>query len=109
VRDFIHVADLADAHGRAVEYLLEGGESAALNLGTGTGTTVQELLATVRDVSGRPFTIRREGRRAGDAPVLVADNAKAAATLGWAPRHDLNSIVRTAWDWHSRGNLAAAE
>ncbi|OQM74270.1 UDP-glucose 4-epimerase GalE [Manganibacter manganicus] len=109
VRDFIHVADLADAHGRAVEYLLEGGESVALNLGTGTGTTVQELLATVRDVSGRPFTIQREGRRAGDAPVLVADNAKAAATLGWTPRHGLESIVRTAWDWHSRGNLAAAE
>lgn len=109
VRDFIHVADLADAHGRAVEYLLAGGESVALNLGTGTGTTVQELLATVGHVAGQPFTVKREGRRAGDAPVLVADNAKAAEVLGWTPRHDLDSIVQTAWDWHSRENLAAAE
>jgi UDP-glucose 4-epimerase len=109
VRDFIHVADLADAHGRAVEYLIGGGESVALNLGTGTGTTVQELLSTVRHFAGRPFPINREGRRAGDAPVLVADNAKAKAVLGWTPRHDLDSIVRTAWNWHSRAELAAAE
>jgi UDP-glucose 4-epimerase len=109
VRDFIHVADLADAHGRAVQYLLDGGQSVALNLGTGDGTTVQELLTMVQQISGRPFAIRREGRRAGDAPVLVADNAKARLVLGWNPRHNLASIVQTAWNWHAGANLAAAE
>ncbi|WP_144222878.1 UDP-glucose 4-epimerase GalE [Mesorhizobium amorphae] len=109
VRDFIHVSDLADAHGRAVEYLLGGGESVALNLGTGTGTTVQELLTAIATEAGKPFPIRREGRREGDAPVLVADNAKARSVLGWSPRHDLGSIVRTAWRWHASTGLAAAE
>jgi UDP-glucose 4-epimerase len=109
VRDFVHVADLADAHSRAVQYLLDGGESVALNLGTGDGTTVAELLATVGRVSGRQFPVSREGRREGDAPVLVADNTKAKTVLGWSPRHDLDSIVRTAWNWHSQFALAAAE
>ncbi|MFE0017070.1 UDP-glucose 4-epimerase GalE [Mesorhizobium sp. NPDC059054] len=109
VRDFIHVSDLADAHGRAVQYLLGGGESVALNLGTGTGTTVQELLTAIARESGKPFPIRREGRREGDAPVLVADNTKARAVLGWTPKHDLESIVRSAWRWHASTGLAAAE
>lgn len=109
VRDFIHVCDLADAHGRAVEYLLNGGGSVALNLGTGTGTTVRELLAAVAHQAGKPFPIRYEGRRAGDAPVLVADNAKARDVLGWNPRHDLESIVASAWNWHAGAGLAAAE
>ena len=107
VRDFVHVMDLADAHSRAVRYLLDGGESVALNLGTGNGTTVKELLAAVENVAGRNFTIGHEDRRDGDSPALVADNAKARAVLGWAPRHDLASIVETAWNWHSRSNLAA--
>ncbi|WP_019171736.1 UDP-glucose 4-epimerase GalE [Pseudaminobacter salicylatoxidans] len=108
IRDFVHVADLADAHGRAVEYLLDGGESTALNLGTGHGTTVQELLATVQRISGRPFAMRYEARRPGDAPALVADNARARTVLGWRPRHDLDSIVRTAWNWHAQTGTTAA-
>lgn len=105
VRDFIHVMDLADAHSRAVQYLIDGGDSVALNLGTGTGTTVKELLATVKRVSGRDFSVEQAPRRVGDAPALVADNAMANAVLGWTPRHDLNSIVQTAWNWHARSNV----
>ena len=105
VRDFVHVMDLADAHSRAVQYLLDGNGSVALNLGTGTGTTVNELLEAVAGVAARDFPIEHVGRREGDSPILVADNAKAKATLGWRPRHDLASIVETAWNWHARSNL----
>jgi UDP-glucose 4-epimerase len=105
VRDFVHVMDLADAHSRAVRHLLDGGDSVALNLGTGEGTTVAELLATIEHVSGRRFPVERVARRDGDSPALVADNAKAKSVLGWAPSHDLASIVETAWNWHSRANF----
>lgn len=101
VRDFIHVLDLADAHTRAVEYLLNNGKSHALNLGTGRGTTVKELLETVQHVVGRDFKIKYGPRREGDSPALVADNALARQTIGWSPRHDLRSIIGTAWNWHS--------
>jgi len=101
VRDFIHVLDLADAHTRAIEHLLNNGTSHALNLGTGHGTTVKELLATVQDVVGRDFEIKYGPRREGDSPALVADNALARRTIGWVPRHDLKSIIDTAWNWHS--------
>ena len=107
VRDFVHVMDLADAHSRAVRYLLDGGDSVALNLGTGDGTTVSELLATIERVSGRRFPVEYVERRDGDSPALVADNAKAKTVLGWAPAYDLAAIVETAWNWHSRTNLAA--
>jgi len=106
VRDFVHVMDLADAHSRAVRYLLDGGDSVALNLGTGDGTTVKELLATIERVSGRRFPVDYVARRDGDSPALVADNAKARTVLGWAPAYDLTAIVETAWNWHSRTNLA---
>lgn len=102
VRDFIHVLDLADAHTRAVEHLLKHGTSHALNLGTGNGTTVKEMLDTVQGVVGRSFEVKYGPRREGDSPALVADNALARRTIGWAPRHDLNSIIETAWNWHSK-------
>jgi UDP-glucose 4-epimerase len=100
VRDFIHVMDLADAHTRAVQYLLDGGASAAFNLGTGDGTTVTELLSTIQTVSGKHFPVEYVGRRDGDSPVLVANNAKARSILGWEPRYDLTAIIETAWNWH---------
>ena len=89
VRDYIHVLDLADAHVRAVQYLLDGGESVALNLGTGTGTTVKELLGAIEDVSNRPFPVEYIGRREGDSHTLVANNDKARDVLGWVPQYDL--------------------
>ncbi|ARM90500.1 UDP-glucose 4-epimerase 3 [Rhizobium sp. CIAT894] len=104
VRDYIHVLDLADAHVRAVEYLLKGGESVALNLGTGTGTTVKELLGAIEEVSNRPFPVEYIGRREGDSHTLVANNDKARDVLGWVPQYDLSQIIRSAWNWHAKSN-----
>ncbi|MGV8937382.1 MAG: UDP-glucose 4-epimerase GalE [Allorhizobium sp.] len=104
VRDYIHVLDLADAHVRAVDYLLDGGESVQLNLGTGTGTTVKELLAAITEVSHRPFAVEYTEPREGDSTTLVANNDKALEVLGWAPRYDLSKIIASAWNWHARRN-----
>ncbi len=104
VRDYIHVLDLADAHVRAVEYLLDGGDSVALNLGTGTGTTVKELLGTIETVSNRPFPVEYVGRREGDSTTLVANNDKARDILGWSPKYDLTEIIQSAWNWHAKSN-----
>lgn len=106
IRDYVHVLDLARAHVDAVDYLLAGGDTTELNLGTGTGTTVRELIAKVAEVSGRSFETRDAERRAGDALALVADNRKAEQVLGWRPRYDLTDIVRSAWHWHTRWNQA---
>lgn len=104
VRDYIHVLDLADAHVRAVDYLLEGGETVALNLGTGTGTTVKELVDAIASVTGREFPVELADRRPGDSTSLVANNEKARQVLGWQPVRDLDEIVRSAWEWHSKTN-----
>jgi UDP-glucose 4-epimerase len=101
IRDFVHVLDLADAHTRAVEHLLNNGTSHALNLGTGHGTSVKELLEAVQHASGKNFKAKYGPRREGDSPALVADNSLARRTIGWSPRHDLKSIIDTAWNWHS--------
>jgi len=101
VRDYIHVTDLAAAHVRAFEYLGKGGASAAINLGTGSGTSVLELIASIERVSGRKVPHRVAPRRAGDPPALVADPSLAARLLGWRAAHsDIDTIVRTALAWH---------
>lgn len=102
VRDYVHVLDLADAHVLALNHLLSGGRSDVFNLGTGRGTTVRELLDAVRSVAGGGFDAEVAPRRAGDAPVLVADNAKARELLGWTPQFGLTEIVESAWQWHQR-------
>jgi UDP-glucose 4-epimerase len=107
VRDYIHILDLADAHVRAVDYLLKGGDTVELNLGTGTGTTVKELLAAISEVSGRPFPVEYADRRDGDSTTLVANNEKAREVLGWEPRYSLTDIIRSAWDWHSSRNASS--
>jgi UDP-glucose 4-epimerase len=101
IRDFVHVLDLADAHTRAVEHLLNNRTSHGLNLGTGHGTSVKELLEAVQHASGKNFKAKYGPRREGDSPALVADNSLARRTIGWSPRHDLKSIIDTAWNWHS--------
>lgn len=101
VRDYVHVSDLADAHVRALQYLLAGGGSAAFNLGTGLGTTVAELIETIRRTTGRPFEVERTLRREGDAACLVADSELAGQVLGWQPTRSLDDIIRTAWAWHA--------
>jgi UDP-glucose 4-epimerase len=104
IRDFIHVMDLAGAHTLAVEYLLAGGAGAFVNLGTGTGTSLTELLDVVRTVSGRDVPVARGPRRAGDPPALVADNRRAKSLLGWEPKRSIEDIVSSAWRWHSSRN-----
>jgi UDP-glucose 4-epimerase len=105
IRDFVHVTDLAEAHVRAVEYLLSGGKSVALNLGTGKGTSVKELIDAVENVSGGRLPIELALRRDGDPPELVADNSRARKVLAWTPRHDFGSIIESAWRWHSRAKI----
>jgi len=109
VRDYIHVEDLAEAHVRALEHLDRGGESIALNLGTGRGHSVREVIGAVRRVSGRNVPAREIGRRAGDPPALLADNRRAREVLSWKPHYtDLDAIVDTAWTWHASQAVAMA-
>ena len=104
IRDYIHVQDLAEAHVRALAYLEAGKPSLALNLGTGSGYSVREVIAATEAASGQRVERREAPRRAGDPPVLVADVRRAAATLGWrAAVSDLATIVRTALAWHAAG------
>lgn len=101
VRDYIHVADLADAHLRGLAHLTGGGASDVFNLGTGHGTTVQEVADAVQAASGRPLPRTLGPRRAGDPPALVADASKAARVLGWKPRRsDIETLIGDAWRWH---------
>ena len=103
VRDYIHVQDLADAHVRAVQLLLRGGLSITVNLGTGAGHSVREVIAAAERVTGRRVPRREAPRRFGDPPVLVADPSRARELLGWRATHsDLDTILKTAWAWHSR-------
>ena len=97
VRDYIHVTDLAQAHVLALRHLLDDGESGPLNLGTGTGYSVRQVIRAVEQVSGRQVPVRAAHRRLGDPPTLMADASRAVQVLGWRPEHSsLESIVRTA-------------
>jgi UDP-arabinose 4-epimerase len=103
IRDYIHVTDLADAHVRALRRLAQGGDSIELNLGTGSGHSVREVVAAVERVTGRSVKRNEAPRRPGDPPELVADAALARERLGWRPRYsDLDTIVRTALGWETR-------
>jgi UDP-arabinose 4-epimerase len=103
IRDYIHVTDLADAHIRALRYLENGGVSVAMNLGTGDGYSVNEILAAAEAAAGRPIPIERQPRRPGDPPRLVAAPQRAMQTLGWKPVHSsIENILRTAWAWQQR-------
>jgi UDP-glucose-4-epimerase GalE len=101
LRDYIHVTDLAEAHVKALGAIAEADRSAAYNLGTGRPHSVREVIDTVERVTGRPVPRTLAPRRAGDPAVLYAAPGKAQAELHWSPRlPDLESIVRTAWEWH---------
>jgi len=101
VRDYVHVSDLADAHVRALEYLEEGGETAAVNLGTGVGSTVREVIDLTREVSGVDFPAVDAPRRPGDPAEVYGDNRRAQQVLGWRADHSLRSVLASAWQWHS--------
>ena len=101
LRDYIHVSDLADAHVRALEALVETGKSGAYNLGTGHPHSVREVIDAVGRTVGRAVPWTLAPRRPGDPAILYAAPQKAEAELHWKPRFaDLDSIVRTAWEWH---------
>ena len=108
IRDYIHVADLAAAHVASLHYLATENRSVALNLGTGHGHSVREVIRQVERVSGRRVPARNAPQRPGDPPVLVATSERAAQLLAWRAQHsDLATIVQSAWRWH-RGRSAAA-
>jgi len=102
IRDYIHVTDLAEAHVKALMHLLEERGSTALNLGTGRGYSVREVIEAVEEVSGKSIPVRRGPRRVGDPPILVADPIQAEKALKWQPqRSDLRTIINTSWNWYS--------
>lgn len=100
IRDFVHVTDLADAHVRALKYLLAGGRSTALNVGTGRGHSVRDIIQATEHAAQMKVRTRCSPRRAGDPPVLIADPGKAKSTFGWEARYsDLETIIETALSW----------
>jgi UDP-glucose 4-epimerase len=100
IRDYIHVNDLADAHIKALEYLVMENKSDVFNIGTGEGYSVNEIIEKAKLISGVDIKTEYTERRPGDPAVLVADNQKAKAILNWIPKYDLNKIIKTAWKWH---------
>jgi UDP-glucose 4-epimerase len=100
VRDYIHVVDLAEAHLRALDGR-ETGRHQIVNLGSGRGYSVREVLEAVRTVTRRDVPVKEVGRRAGDPPVLVASNERAASVLGWQPARNLDRMIADAWEFHS--------
>jgi UDP-glucose 4-epimerase len=101
VRDYIHVNDLAEAHVLGLEYL-KGGKSVAVNLGTGRGHSVREVLSTIKSVTGSEVPSRMAPARPGDPPELVADPRRAEKLLNWKAKRSLEEIVATAWKWAER-------
>ena len=105
IRDYIHVSDLADAHVLALTRLLDGEQLGILNLGTGRGYSVKQVLDEIARTTGCKVSVIASERRPGDPPVLVADATRAARQLGFAAqRSDLPSIIRTAWAWHQKAH-----
>ncbi len=101
IRDYIHVQDLADAHVRALQYLLEKETSAAINLGTGKGTSVLEIIDAVQKFCGKKIPVRLESRRPGEPSTLTANSHKAEELLGWHPTFsELPILIESAWKWH---------
>jgi UDP-arabinose 4-epimerase len=103
IRDYVHVTDLAVAHVLALQYLESGGVSTQVNLGTGHGYSVKQILAAAEAAVGRPIPIVPQPRRPGDPPELVAAAGRAQTLLGWKPANSsLENILETAWRWASR-------
>jgi UDP-glucose 4-epimerase len=103
IRDYVHVSDLADGHCLALQYLRNGGNSDLINLGTGTGSSVLDVIEKARHVTSREIHVKFEPRRAGDPARLVADSTKAKAILGWIPiSSDLVTVLSSQWEWSNR-------
>lgn len=103
IRDYIHVTDLASAHLLAIHYLEMGGKSDFFNLGNAKGTSVLEVIDSVKRVTGRDFKVTLSDRRSGDPEILVGSLDKAIKVLGWKPKYtNIDTIVKHAWNWHER-------
>ncbi len=108
IRDYVHVLDLVDAHIRGLEFLLNGGESAVFNLGTGRGFSVREVLDAVGEVCETPVPMVEGARRPGDCTALVSGSRLAEQVLGWQPeRSDLRTMISDAWGWHQMPGYTA--
>ena len=102
VRDYVHVCDVAEAHLNAAKYLIEGNVSIILNLGTGKGYSVNKIITLIEKVAGRKIDIKYLSRRPGDPSKLVANVNLAKKVLKYRPKHDIMSILQTAYDWHTK-------
>jgi UDP-glucose 4-epimerase len=103
IRDYIHVMDLADAHIKALQYLMDKNRSDSFNLGNGHGHSVREVIEAVKKVSKKDFKVVEAERREGDPSVLISSSEKAIETLNWKPRYeDIETIIETAWEWHQK-------
>jgi UDP-glucose-4-epimerase GalE len=103
VRDYIHVCDLANAHIKALDYLFTCDKNISVNLGTGRGYSIYDIISAVEVVGGRRVSIIESSRRIGDPAALIANSQLGKSLLGWEPVHsDLATIVRTAWKWHEK-------
>jgi UDP-glucose 4-epimerase len=106
IRDYIHVQDLALAHIKSLEYLISENQSNQFNLGNGQGYSVEQIIETVKNLTGNDFSVSIQNRRQGDPPILVGDSTKAKKVLGWKPEfNDLNDIISSAWNWHKKENI----
>lgn len=101
IRDYIHPCDLATGHIKALEYILAGNEPDVFNLGTGTGSSVLEVIAATEEASGRKLNIKDGPRRSGDPSISISNPSKANNTLGWKAKFSLKDMAKTAWNWHS--------
>ena len=100
IRDYVHVVDIADAHVRALKYLLASGKSCALNLANSQGYSVKEVIATAERVCDRVISVKAAARRSGDSPVLVGSALLALEVLGWKPKiSKLENQIEDAWNW----------
>jgi UDP-glucose 4-epimerase len=102
VRDYVHVCDVAEAHLNAAKYLIEGNKSIILNLGTGKGYSVSKIITLIEKVANRKIDIKYLSRRPGDPAKLVANVNLAKKVLKYRPKHDIISILQTAYDWHTK-------
>ncbi len=107
IRDYVHVNDLAEAHVLALEYLVDGGASTAINLGTGEGKSIKELVTTIEAATGTKIPTRVAPRRLGDPPVLVADASRAREVLNWKPSLTITNIISSSWNWLQRSRKAS--
>lgn len=107
VRDYIHVADIAEAHTKAMDYLLKEQEQNydVINLGSGSGVSVLEAISAFEKVSGKKLEYLVAPRRPGDVEAIYSDSSKAKKLLGWEPKYDIDSMMKTAWDWENKLSL----